>query len=304
MITQPSETFEAEEELLMEVEEKVEEAEKLTPTELAKVCPNCGGDPTYVEQYQRYYCYTCSEYIEPIEKTIEEEIEEVKEPIPTELAKVCPNCSGEPTYVEQYQRYYCYTCSEYVEPVEKGVEEEPRVIEKPKPTIVTKVCPNCGGEPTYVEQYQRYYCYTCSDYVEPVEKKVEEKPKPVIKPKPMKVTKVCPNCGGEPTYVAQYQRYYCYTCSDYVEPTEKGVEERPKAVAKPKPSKVAKVCPNCGGEPTYVEQYKRYYCYTCSTYVEPVQKKPSVAKCPTCGGESTYVEQYKRYYCYTCSKYL
>ena len=196
IITEPSETFEAEEELISEEEETFEEIAEPKPTETIKVCPKCGGEPTYVEQYQRYYCYTCSEYIEPKEKTIEEKIEEVAKPKPAKVTKVCPTCGGEPTYVEQYKRYYCYTCSEYIEPVEKGVEE------KPKPAKVTKVCPTCGGEPTYVEQYKRYYCYTCSEYVEPVEKKSS--------------AKTCPTCGGEPTYVDQYKRYYCYTCNKYL----------------------------------------------------------------------------------------
>ncbi len=300
-----------EEEVVEMVEEKVREVIEPTPTEMVNVCPNCGGEATYVDQYQRYYCYSCREYIEPLEKALEEIKEEVAEPTPAELAKVCPNCGGEPTYVDQYQRYYCYTCSEYIEPIEKAKEEKPKVVLKPKPSKAAKICPNCGGEPTYVEQYKRYYCYTCSEYVEPIEKGKEEKPKAVTRVEPakaVKVTKVCPNCGGEPTYVEQYQRYYCYTCSGYVEPIEKAKEEKLREVTRPKPTMAAKVCPNCGGEPTYVEQYQRYYCYSCNTYVEPVQKTsqkgPSTTICPTCGAQPTYVEQYKRYYCYTCNKYV
>lgn len=303
-----SEYVEPKEKAVGEVKEEVAEP---TPTELAKVCPNCGGEPTYVDQYQRYYCYTCTEYVEPIEKAMEEKPKAVTKPEP---AKVCPNCGGEPTYVDQYQRHYCYTCSEYVEPIEKGKEEKPKAVMKPEPAMVAKaakVCPNCGGEPTYVDQYQRYYCYTCNEYVEPTEKAKKEKPKVVTRAEPakaVKVTKVCSKCGGEPTYVDQYQRYYCYTCSEYVQPIEKAKEEKPREVAKSKPAVAAKVCPNCSGEPTYVEQYQRYYCYNCNTYVEPVQKtpqkSPSTTACPTCGGQPTYVEQYKRYYCYTCNKYL
>lgn len=29
-----------------------------------------------------------------------------------------------------------------------------------------------------------------------------------------------------------------------------------------------------------------------------------MVKCPTCGGEANYIQQYNRYYCYTCKKYL
>ena len=34
------------------------EEEKFVPT-----CPTCGEEPTYVEQYQRNYCYTCNKYL-------------------------------------------------------------------------------------------------------------------------------------------------------------------------------------------------------------------------------------------------
>ncbi|UCG68493.1 MAG: hypothetical protein JSV09_11860 [Thermoplasmata archaeon] len=278
---------EAEEvEMEFTTEVKKEEVAEVKPAEISKVCPTCGGDPTFVEQYKRHYCYTCSAYVEPVEKK-----EEVAAAKPAEVSKVCPTCGGDPTYVEQYKRHYCYTCSAYVEPVEKKEE-----VAEVKPAEVSKVCPTCGGDPTYVEQYKRHYCYTCSAYVEPVEKKKE-----VAVTKPAEVSKVCPTCGGDPTYVEQYKRHYCYTCSAYVEPVEKKKEAKPAAAAKPKE---AKVCPTCSGEPTYVEQYKKYYCYTCSAYVEPVEKKSSANTCDTCGNEATYVDQYKRYYCYTCSKYV
>ncbi|HID73802.1 MAG TPA: ABC transporter ATP-binding protein, partial [Thermoplasmata archaeon] len=29
-------------------------------------------------------------------------------------------------------------------------------------------------------------------------------------------TPVCPNCGGVPSFVTEYQRYFCYTCGMYV----------------------------------------------------------------------------------------
>ncbi len=306
--TEPTETFE---ELPEEVEEKVEPKEEVEIEEGIKVCPKCGGEPNYVEQYKRYYCYTCSEYVEPEMKKVEEpemkKVEEKPEPVAEakieEGVKVCPNCGGEPNYVEQYKRYYCYTCSEYVEPEVKKVEErKTESVAEGKIEEGGKVCPKCGGEPNYVEQYKKYYCYTCSEYVVPVEKKEEKKTEPE-KSKAEAQGKVCPTCGGEPNYVEQYKKYYCYTCSEYVVPVEKK-EEKKTEPEKPKAEAQGKVCPNCGGEPNYVEQYKKYYCYTCSEYVVPTGKKSSEHACPSCGKEATYVEQYKRYYCYACSNYV
>lgn len=54
-----------------------------------------------------------------------------------------------------------------------------------KPEEAVKVCPECGGVPTYIEQYQRYFCHACNKYVEPVEKEIEEKPSTPLPPPPM-----------------------------------------------------------------------------------------------------------------------
>lgn len=71
---------ELKEELPAEVEEKAETVAGPTPIEAARVCPKCGGDPSYIEQYQMYYCYSCNEYVEPVEKAMKETLE----PEPTE----------------------------------------------------------------------------------------------------------------------------------------------------------------------------------------------------------------------------
>ncbi|UCF07907.1 MAG: hypothetical protein JSW28_09755 [Thermoplasmata archaeon] len=152
----------AQEQATEEKEAKVEEPVLKPKKEEKKYCPKCGGDASYVEQYDRYYCYTCSVYIEPVDKVAvkAKEPEAAKAPVAAkakeEAAKVCPKCGGDPTYVDQYQRYYCYTCSEYIEPVQKKVAVKPK-----EPT-----CPDCATKGTYIEQYNRYYCYTCSKYIE------------------------------------------------------------------------------------------------------------------------------------------
>ncbi len=289
------------------VSSEAEQKAKPSAKEEGMVCPKCEGEPSYVEQYDRYYCYTCSEYIEPVAK--EEEKEEAKEEPAKEEAKVCPKCEEEASYVEQYDRYYCYTCSEYIEPVAKKKEEkleEEKVDEEAEAKETAKVCPKCDSEASYVEQYDRYYCYTCSEYVEPVGKEEEEKPKEEVIQEEKEAAKVCPKCGGEPTYVEQYDRYYCYSCNEYIVP--KGKEEEKAKEEEEKPKAAEKVCPKCEGEVTYVDQYQRYYCYTCNSYVEPKEKEPKKEAtenvCLVCGQDATYVEQYQRYYCYTCNKYL
>ncbi len=219
-----------------EIEEKIEK----------EICPKCGGELSYIEKDERYYCYTCEDYAVPAEKPVEEAI-------PTEEKKVCPNCGEEPTYIEKYKQHYCYTCKMYVEPKAKGAVEEAAPAEEEE-----KVCPNCGGEPTYIEKYKQHYCYTCKMYVEPKAKGAVEEAAPAEEEE-----KVCPNCGEEPTYIEKYKQHYCYTCKEYVEPTTR------KEAAKPKKRKPEKICPNCEGKVTFVDKYKQYYCYSCKEYVEP-----------------------------------
>ncbi len=66
----------------------------------------------------------------------------------------CPKCGNPGTFIEQYQRYYCHGCKEYLE-TEEGVEEEP----------VRMSCPTCGEEADYIEEYGRHYCYACEHYL-------------------------------------------------------------------------------------------------------------------------------------------
>ena len=58
----------------------------------------------------------------------------------------------------------------------------------------------------------------------------------------------CPYCGGNVSYIPQYQRYYCYHCQRYVEP----VEEKPASVR----------CPYCGEAvlPSELEWHIKYAC--------------------------------------------
>jgi len=69
----------------------------------------------------------------------------------------------------------------------------------------------------------------------------------------------------------------------------------------------SELCPVCGNESTYIEQYKRHYCYNCKEYTKteaPVVDGSESRSCPKCGNECKYIEQYERHYCYNCEKYL
>src|SRR3989454_4832569 len=78
----------------------------------------------------------------------------------------------------------------------------------PAPPKVINPCPTCGRELTYIEEYDRYYCYNCKAYAPPVVK-VE------TVPAPPRIGKPCPTCGRELTYIPEYNRHYCYNCKKY-----------------------------------------------------------------------------------------
>jgi ribosomal protein S27AE len=245
-------------------------------------CPICGNEATFVDQYNRWYCYTDRQYLpEPVEEpAIQPQVVEVApepevvpepepiaepEPEPEPIVETkehpCPTCDNEANFIEQYDRWYCYTCQKYLpEPV---VEPEPSPI--PEPVVETKEhpCPTCDNEASFIEQYDRYYCHTCQKYLpEPV---VEPEPSPVPEPEPVVETKEhpCPTCDNEASFIEQYDRYYCHTCQKYL-PEPVAEPEVPPA---PEPEPKAMICPTCGNEGTFVEQYNRWYCYKDKKYL-------------------------------------
>lgn len=135
----------------------------------------------------------------------------------------------------------------------------------PKPAVakVLNPCPTCGRELTFIKTYNRYYCYNCRKYTPEVAKVAVLKPAaPATAAKPAPAAarptalaaparaaaaarpeaKLCPTCGGNLTYIRQYDKWYCYNCKKYT------------------PEKEEHPCPTCGAELTFIEQYGRWYC--------------------------------------------
>jgi predicted RNA-binding Zn-ribbon protein involved in translation (DUF1610 family) len=133
----------------------------------------------------------------------------------------------------------------------------------------------------------------------------------------------CPTCGKDLTYLAKYDRLYCYACGNYA-PKAYGKEPppepaRPIAVVEvPKPAEPVVVapaprveakgeapCPTCGKELTFVKDYSRWYCYAEAKYAPKDYVPPRRGKnpCPTCGRELAWIPAYARWYCYAEAKY-
>lgn len=76
-------------------------------------------------------------------------------------------------------------------------------------------CPTCGGQLTYVARYDRYYCDAERKYA-PKGLDVEPGPTGFFGGTERHGGHYhCPTCGKELTYIAPYDRWYCYACGEY-----------------------------------------------------------------------------------------
>jgi len=76
--------------------------------------------------------------------------------------RLCSKCQSPLTYIEQYNQWYCYTCSTY-----EGVSTTDADVQ-PQRTLLA--CPTCGDQLYYIKKYGQHYCYKCNVYTsaEPV----------------------------------------------------------------------------------------------------------------------------------------
>src|SRR5437870_3334842 len=80
-------------------------------------------------------------------------------------------------------------------------------------------------------------------------------------------------------------------------PTPEVVTGRPPTIPT---VKVEHPCPTCGRALTYIQQYNRWYCYSCRAYAPKTRSKFA---CPTCGAALRWIPQYERWWCDACRKY-
>ncbi len=89
---------------------------------------------------------------------------------------LCPSCNKPLTWIPQYQRWYCYNEKKYPDVgqiakkedwQEVFAEEETEKKEQPahKKQSAKQLCPTCNKPLTWIDQYQRWYCYNEKKYV-------------------------------------------------------------------------------------------------------------------------------------------
>lgn len=326
----------------------------MTVGKTEKKCPKCDSSLHYVEQVGQHYCFSCEAYFEMVEaeerqaeeekKEKREEKKESPEIKPTETRPeektLCPSCGEAAVLMEDTNRYYCYSCEDYIDSTKReekraeevkeekvgitaaqAVEEKPAEIQattpavapapepmkeapatieqktEPPETVIEKelekeerrACQDCGSELIYVQKYDRWYCRNCRKYA----------PKEGEKKTAIDARK-CPTCGGDAKFIDVYNRWYCYSCKAYL-PTRDALSATRK--------QEGPFCPYCGKPLIWIKQYERYYCYSCKKYpptagAELLRTKPEGPICPDCGRQTTWIQTYERYYCYPCRKYV
>ena len=98
----------------------------------------------------------------------------------------CPTCGKDLTYIPQYERWYCYAEAKYApkdfpKPEVASAGTEP-VTSDPQSVVTVEARPSSIGAPAEESHYGHYHC---------------------------------PTCGKGLTFIAQYNRYYCYADSKY-----------------------------------------------------------------------------------------
>lgn len=224
-----------------------------------RVCPTCGLALTYVQKYDRWYCYTCRKYAPSETRKVKEKGEEEEE-------IKCAYCGSDAEYIQKYDRWYCRSCRKYL-PSERASAKEGEDADATPP-----LCSQCGKPTTWIAAYERHYCYPCKKYVQKGNGREEagpaqEAPTPKKAPAAKGTGPACASCGQPTTYISKYDRHYCYPCQKYAPKADAKAEGEKPAAKSAKAKPTAPMCPNCKKPTTWIAKYERFYCYPCKKYV-------------------------------------
>ena len=188
----------------------------------------------------------------------------------TELIDLCKVYDLEPSGTKEQIQERLLSYLHDLEAEEQPEPEKPERIEPPVLRAESASAP--AGEPTTLAAEEPAAPLAAPVMVQaavPVliqEPKPEPRPSAVVETAPQgapilpapaetsrptpKVEHPCPICGRELTYIAQYDRSYCYYCQRY-------------APAAPRPKNA---CPTCGATMRWIDEHRRWWCESCEKY--------------------------------------
>ncbi|MBN2407517.1 MAG: chromosomal replication initiator protein DnaA [Elusimicrobia bacterium] len=141
------------------------------PHQMGNICARCGGQLTFLPQYQKYFCTGCGMYTDPMQPFMPAGYPPVRPYAPqppgmhppVEDIRRCMKCGNPLEYIQKYNRYYCRNCAEYapVEKINKFDDEPPPPPDEKKAAAAKKAPVKPIGK------------------IKPLEKKEDKKAKPV-----------------------------------------------------------------------------------------------------------------------------
>ncbi|MFW6142273.1 MAG: hypothetical protein ACOC53_06920 [Candidatus Saliniplasma sp.] len=112
---------------------------------------------------------------------------------------------------------------------------------------------------------------------------------------------ICPDCRGAMRYVQEYQKWYCDNCQDYKVPIHPASATQPPQQQQgwgqtPPPP------PDQQQQQGWQQSQQQQPPQQQQGWQQSQQQEQNI--CPTCGNQARYIQEYDRYYCDNCGKYL
>ncbi|HYM39399.1 MAG TPA: SAP domain-containing protein [Thermoplasmata archaeon] len=181
----------------------------------------------------------------------------------SELIDLCKAYNLDPSGTKEQVQERLLSYLHDLEAEETPSEEPDTTAEETVPAAAAFPTPVAVVEPAPAPKAQA--ASTVETHAAPAAVVQVQKPEssPVVVEVPRTAAKIehpCPNCGRELTFIAQYDRYYCYFCQRYA----------PAARAKG-------ACPTCGATMRWIDQHQRWWCDACQKYAPADLPKPAIA---------------------------
>ncbi len=218
------------------------------------ICPDCGSEMRFIDDYDRWYCDSCEDYKSAPSGGTSGAVGTAGVADQQEQdSNACPDCGSGMRFIDDYDRWYCDSCEDYKSAQSTGGAEKEQEQD-------SNVCPDCGSEMRFIDDYDRWYCDSCEDYKSaPSGGTSGAVGTAGVADQQEQDSNACPDCGSGMRFIDDYDRWYCDSCEDYKSAQSTGGAEKEQ-------EQDSNVCPDCGSEMRFIDDYDRWYCDNCEEY--------------------------------------
>jgi len=134
-------------------------------------CNKCGGSIRYISHYMRWWCETCSRYIEKDDMKFhsnnDDEVLEAEwaDDFPQYPCRVCGTLLH---FVHEYGMWWCNVCGKYVGDdtgAESQISGAVQGHTSHSYSADKNQCHDCGGTLWFIDQYQMWWCGICQKFI-------------------------------------------------------------------------------------------------------------------------------------------